>query len=157
MSEMPSSFSKFYIQVIIAVKGRENLIANSWKEELYKYISGIITGKGQKSIIINGMSDHIHLFIGLRPEIAVSNLVRDIKNNSSNFINDRKFVRGKFSWQAGYGAFSYSHTDIDRVYNFVLNQELHHKKTTFKEEYYELLKKFEIEFKEEYLFDWLDE
>ena len=143
MSEMPSSFSKFYIQVIIAVKGRENLIANSWKEELYKYISGIITGKGQKSIIINGMSDHIHLFIGLRPEIAVSNLVRDIKNNSSNFINYRKFVRGKFSWQAGYGAFSYSHTDIDRVYNFVLNQELHHKKTTFKEEYYELLKKFD--------------
>ena len=157
MSEMPSSFSKFYRQLIIAVKGRENLIANSGKEELYKYISGIITGKGQKSIIINGMSDHIHLFIGLRPEIAVSNLVRDIKNNSSNFINYRKFVRGKFSWQAGYGAFSYSHTDIDRVYNFVLNQELHHKKTTFKEEYYELLKKFEIEFKEEYLFDWLDE
>jgi putative transposase len=95
---MPGTFSQIYIQVVFAVKSRENLIGKSWKDELHKYISGIITGKGQKSIIVNGMSDHIHAFIGLKPSMAISDLVRDIKNNSSNFINDKKFVRGKFSW-----------------------------------------------------------
>lgn len=102
------------------------------------------------------MPDHIHAFIGLRPAMSISDLIRDIKNNSSNFINDKKFVKGKFSWQEGYGAFSYSHSHIDNVYKYILNQEEHHKKRTFKEEYLELLKKFEIEYNEKYLFDWIE-
>jgi putative transposase len=153
---MAGTYSQLYIQVVFAVKGRENLIAQSWKDELHKYISGIITNKEQKSIIVNGMPDHIHAFIGLRPSMKISDLVRDIKNNSSNFINDRKFVKGRFSWQEGYGAFSYSHSHIENVYNYILHQEEHHKKRTFREEYLDLLQKFDIEFNEKYLFEWID-
>ena len=153
---MAGTFSQLYIQVVFAVKGRENLISKSWRDDLHKYIAGIIKGKEQKPIIVNGMPDHIHAFVGLRPSMPISDLVRDIKNNSSNFINEHKFVKGKFSWQEGYGAFSYSHSHIGRVYDYILNQEEHHMKKTFKEEYSELLKKFEIEHNEKYLFEWLD-
>jgi len=153
---MPGTFSQVYIQVIFAVKGRQNLIGSSWKTELHKYIAGIINGKNQKSIIVNGMPDHIHAFIGLKPAMSIADLVRDIKNNSSNFVNDNRFVKGKFSWQEGYGAFSYSHSHIGNVYNYILNQEKHHKKKTFKDEYLEFLKKFEAEYEEKYLFDWYD-
>ena len=107
---MPGTFSQIYIQIVFAVKGRENLINNNWKTSLHKYISGTIKGKGQKPIIVNGMPDHIHAFIGLKPVMPLSDLVRDIKNNASNFVNDHKFVKGKFIWQEGYGAFSYSHS-----------------------------------------------
>ena len=153
---MQGTFHQIYIQVVFTVKGRENLITEKWNKELHKYISGIIKGKDQKSIIVNGMPDHIHAFIGLRPAMTISDLVRDIKNNSSNFINDRRWVKGKFSWQDGYGAFSYSHSHIDNVYQYILNQEEHHKKKTFKQEYIEFLKKFGIEYNEKYLFDWYD-
>jgi len=153
---MPGTFSQIYIQTVFAVKGRENLISNSWKTELHKYIAGIIKGKGQKSIIVNGMPDHIHAFVGLKPVMSISDLVRDMKNNSSNFVNDRKLVNGKFSWQEGYGAFSYSHSHIERVYDYILNQEQHHKKKTFKKEYLEFLKKFEVGYDEKYLFEWYD-
>jgi len=153
---MAGTFSQLYIQVVFAVKGRNNLISNDWKEEVNKYIAGIIKGKGQKPIIVNGMPDHEHIFFGLKPSMAISDLVRDVKNNSSNFINRQGFVRGKFSWQDGYGVFSYSHSHIHRVYNYILNQEKHHRKKTFKEEYLELLKKFEIEYDEKYLFDWIE-
>ncbi len=153
---MPGTYSQIYIHIVFAVKGRENLIGYAWKEELHKYISGIITNKGHKSIIVNGMSDHIHAFIGLKPAMAISDLVRDIKNNSSNFINEKKFVRGKFSWQEGYGAFSYAHSQIDNVYQYILNQEQHHHKKTFKEEYLEFLEKFQIEFNEKFLFEWIE-
>ncbi|MFZ1800945.1 MAG: IS200/IS605 family transposase [Chitinophagaceae bacterium] len=153
---MPGTFQQIYIQVVFAVKGRENLITENWNKELHKYISGIIKGKDQKSIIVNGMPDHIHAFIGLRPAMTISDLVRDIKNNSSNFINDRRWVKGKFSWQDGYGAFSYSNSHIDNVYQYILNQEEHHKKKTFKQEYLEFFKKFDIEYDEKYLFDWYD-
>ena len=151
---MPGTFSQIYIQVVFAVKGRENLISNNWKTELHKYVSGIIKGKKQKPIIVNGMPDHIHAFIGLKPAMRISDLVRDMKNNSSNFVNDHKLVKGKFSWQEGYGVFSYSHSHIETVYNYILNQEMHHKKKTFKEEYFEFLKKFEVEYDEKYLFEW---
>ncbi len=153
---MPGTFSQVYIQVVFAVKGRENLISKTWKDELHKYIAGIIKSKSQKPIIVNGMPDHIHAFIGLQPSMAISDLVRDIKNNSSNFINEKKWVRGKFSWQEGYGAFSYSQSHIQKVYNYILNQEEHHKKQTFRDEYMGLLKKFEIGFDEKYLFEWID-
>lgn len=153
---MPGTFSQIYIQVVFAVKGREILISKEWKEDLHKYIAGIIKGKGQKSIIVNGMPDHIHAFIGLRPAMSISDLVRDIKNNSSNFINDNKFVKGKFSWQEGYGAFSYSHSHIENVYQYILNQEEHHKKKTFKDEYIDFLTKFNVDYDEKYLFDWIE-
>ncbi len=96
---MPGTFSQVYIQIVFAVKGRENLIMRNWGTDLHKYIAGIIKGKNQKPIIVNGMPDHIHAFVGLRPAMAIADLVRDIKNNSSNFINDRRLVKGKFSWQ----------------------------------------------------------
>ena len=153
---MPGTFSQIYIQIVFAVKGRQNLIANSWKDELHKYIAGIIKGKGNKPIIVNGMPDHIHAFVGLKPAMAISDLVRDIKHNATNFVNDHRFVKGKFAWQEGYGAFSYSHSHIGRVYDYILNQEKHHQKKTFKQEYIEFLKKFEIECNEKYLFDWYD-
>ncbi len=153
---MPGTFSQIYIQIVFAVKGRENLIANSWKNELHKYIAGIIKGKGQKPIIVNGMPDHIHIFVGLKPVMAISDLVRDIKNNTSNFVKEHNFVRGKFAWQEGYGAFSYSQSHIGNVYDYILNQEKHHQKKTFKEEYVDFLKKFEIEYDEKYLFEWYD-
>lgn len=154
---MPSTYSQIYIQVVFAVKGRENLIKKSWKDRLYKYIAGIISNKGQKSIIVNGVEDHVHILVGLKPSIAVSDLVRDIKNNSSNFINKNKLVNGRFSWQEGYGAFSYSKSHIERVYNYILNQEKHHQKKSFREEYLEFLKKFQIEHQDKYLFDWIEE
>ena len=153
---MPGTFSQIYIQIVFAVKGRENLISKSNQDELNKYIAGIIKGKDQKPIIVNGMPDHIHSFIGLRPVMAISDLVRDIKNNSSNFIKDKGWVKGKFSWQEGYGAFSYSHSAIENVYQYILKQEAHHKEKTFREEYIDLLKKFEIEYNEKYLFEWIE-
>lgn len=153
---MPGTFSQIYIQIVFAVKGRENLIDKAWRNELHKYIAGIIIAKDQKPIIVNGMADHIHAFIGLRPSASISDLVRDIKNNSTNFINERKFVKGKFSWQEGYGAFSYGHSQIDKVYNYILNQEEHHRNKTFREEYIEFLKKFDVPHEEKYLFEWID-
>lgn len=154
---MAGTFSQVYIQIVFAVKGRQNLIDRQWKEELNKYIAGIIRCKEQKPIIVNGMPDHIHVFVGLRPAMAISDLVRDIKNNSTNFINERRFLRGKFCWQEGYGAFSYGQSQIERVYNYILNQEQHHKKKKFKEEYIALLKKFEISYDDKYLFKWIEE
>lgn len=153
---MPGTYSQLYIQVVFAVKGRENLISKSWRDELHKYIAGIIKGKNNKPIIVNGVADHMHAFIGLKPSMAISDLVRDIKNNSSNFINDNKFVNGKFQWQEGFGVFSYSHSHIETVYNYILNQEEHHRKKSFKEEYLDFLSKFEVEYEEKYLFEWYE-
>jgi len=153
---MAGTFSHIYIQVVFAVKGRENILQKIWRDEVFKYMSGIIKNKGQKPIIVNGVIDHVHLFIGLKPSIALSDLIRDIKNNTSNFVNERKFVKGKFSWQEGYGAFSYAHSQLDIVYQYILNQEEHHKKKTFKEEYLDFLQKFEVEHDEKYLFEWME-
>ncbi len=123
---------------------------------MHKYISGIIKAKEQKSIIVNGVGDHIHCFFGLKPSMPISDLIRDIKNNSTNFINENRFLNNKFQWQEGYGAFSYSHSQIEHVYNYILNQEIYHSRKTFKEEYIDLLNRFEIEHKKEYLFDWIE-
>jgi putative transposase len=153
---MPGTYSQIYIQMIFAVNGRENLIQKPWRTELHKYISGIITNKNQKAIIVGGVADHVHIFVGLRPAMTISDLVRDVKNNSTNFINKRGFVKGRFSWQESFGAFSYSHSHIDLVYNYILNQEEHHRRKTFREEYISFLKKFEIEYDERYLFEWIE-
>ena len=152
---MAGTYSQIYIQIVFAVKGRENLIQQEWKANIFRYISGIIENKGHKSIIVNGMSDHVHIFVGLKP-FMISDLVRDIKNNSSNFINDQRFTKKRFSWQEGYGAFSYAHSQIETVYNYILNQEEHHRKKTFRDEYFNFLQKFNIEYNEKYLFDWID-
>ncbi len=153
---MAGTFSQIYIQAVFAVRGRENLLQKPWRDEVFKYMAGIIKGKSQKPIIVNGISDHVHLFIGLNPVMALSDLIRDVKNNTTNFINEKKFVKGKFSWQEGYGAFSYSHSQLDTVYQYILNQEEHHRKKTFREEYIDFLQKFEIEHDEKYLFEWIE-
>lgn len=154
---MAGTFSQIYIQYVFAVKGRQNLLRKPWRDEVFRYIAGIINGKGQKSIIVNGVADHIHVFVGLKPIMNISDLIRDIKNNSSKFINEQNWVRGKFSWQEGYGAFSYAHSQIENVYQYIANQEEHHRKKTFKEEYIDFLEKFNIEHDEKYLFDWLED
>lgn len=153
---MAGTYSQVYIHIVFSVKGRENLLDKNLREEVFKYISGIIKEKGHKSIIINGYTDHVHCFVGLKPSVSISDFVRDIKNNSSKFINEKKYLKGKFSWQEGYGVFSYSHSHIKRVYDYILNQEEHHRKKSFKEEYLALLDKFEIEYKPEYLFEWIE-
>jgi REP element-mobilizing transposase RayT len=151
-----STFSQIYIQVVFAVKGRQSLISRKWEEELYKYITGIISNKGQKLIAINGMPSHIHFLIGMSPSCCLSDLVREIKKSTNGFINEKKFSNLKFEWQEGYGAFSYSHSALDNVIKYIQNQKEHHKKKSFREEYVDFLMKFEIEYKEEYLFEWIE-
>ncbi len=132
------------------------MILSSWEEELYKYITGIITNKEQKLLAINGMPDHIHIFINMRPSCCLSDLVREIKKSSNEFINRKGFPDFKFQWQEGYGAFSYSHSALNNVITYIQNQKKHHKRKNFKEEYRDFLKDFQIEYKDEYLFDWIE-
>lgn len=153
---MANTYSQLYIHIIFAVKGRDNLIGNNNKDELYKYITGIIQNKGQKLICINGMPNHIHIFIGMKPDIAISDLVRDVKHFSTNFINDKRWVCGKFYWQEGFGVFSYSNSQIDQVVKYIQNQEKHHSKMSFKEEYLKILQNFNVTYNEKYLFEWTD-
>ena len=153
---MAGTYSQVYIQLVFAVKYRECIISSKWKHELYKYIAGIVTNKGHKTIIVNGMPDHVHVFLGLKPAMSIADLARDIKNNSANFINNNNLVAGRFAWQEGYGVFSYSHSHIDKVFRYIQEQEMHHQKLTFRDEYVGLLNRFEVEFKDEYLFDWID-
>ena len=153
---MAGTFSQIYIQIIFAVKGRQSLIQAAWEQELYKYITGIITNKGQKLLAINGMPDHIHIFIGMRPACYLADLVREIKKSSNDFVKEKKFTKFNFQWQDGYGAFSYSHSSLDNVIRYIGNQKEHHRKKTFKEEYKEFLTLFQIEHKDEYLFEWID-
>ncbi len=153
---MPGTFSQIYVQLVFAVKGRDSLINAVWEQELYKYISGTVRNKGQKLLAINGMPDHIHILIGMKPNCCLSDLVREVKKSSNEFINERKYIKSKFQWQEGYGAFSYSHSALDKVISYIYNQKEHHKKRTFKEEYLNFLEKYKIEFKEEYLFGWIE-
>lgn len=152
---MSGSYSQIYIQYVFAVKGRENLLHKPWREEVFKYMAGIIKAKNQKPIIVNGVADHVHVFVGLKPAMNIADLVRDIKNNSSNFINEQKWMPGKFSWQEGYGAFSYAHSQIDDVFRYIANQETHHSKRSFRDEYIDFLQKFAVDYNEKYLFEWL--
>lgn len=152
---MSSTYSQIYLQVVFAVQGRQSLIHHSWEEELFKYITGIVQNKDQKMLEINGVSDHIHFFIGMKPACCLSDLVREVKKSSNEFIKEKRFCNG-FHWQDGYGAFSYSHSQLTDVINYIRNQKQHHRKMTFKQEYHEFLKKFEIEYDEKYLFEFLD-
>ena len=153
---MANTFTQLHIQFVFAVQGRMNLIPKAHKDEIHKYISGVVTERKCKMLAINSMPDHIHIFIGLHPSQSISDLVRDIKTNSSSFITGKKMVKGKFNWQEGYGAFSYSHSHINTVVRYILNQEEHHQIKSFKEEYLAFLQKFEIKYDEKYLFEWIE-
>ena len=152
----PSVFTQIYIQLIFAVKNREALLINEYQKEVFSYMSRIASNLKHKSIIVNGMPDHIHIFIGLNPSVSISDTVYELKRSSSLFINNKKWFRGKFSWQEGYGAFTYSRSQIENVYKYIENQENHHKKKTFKQEYIEFLEKYEIEYDEKFLFNFFD-
>ena len=153
---MSDTYTQLYIQLVFAVKGRRSFIQSTWDEALYKYVTAVMQNDQHKMLAINGMPDHIHIFLGLNPAIAISDLVKDIKRASNNWINDKGFVNGKFQWQNGYGAFSYSRSQIDQVCKYITNQKQHHAKQSFKEEYVKLLTLFEIDFKDEYLFEFYD-
>jgi len=148
---MANTFTQIYLQLVFAVQNRISLINATWKDELFKYITGIVQNNKHKLIVINGTSNHIHAFIGYKPHQLLPDLLQDIKGSSSKWINTRGFVRGKFQWQEGYGAFSYSNSQIDSVVKYIMNQEQHHKKVTFADEYKELLKVFNIAFDEKYI------
>jgi REP element-mobilizing transposase RayT len=150
---MANTYTQLYAHAVFAVKGRTNLISTQWKEELFKYISGIITNKNQKLMAINGMPNHVHLLIGFKPDCNLSDLLRDVKSNSSTFINEKKWVRAKFNWQLGFGAFTIGQSQIDKVVKYILDQERHHKKKTFREEYIAFLKAYKVEYMTEYIFD----
>jgi putative transposase len=154
---MANTYTQIYIQLVFAVCGRQNLLGTDHKEELHKYVTGIITNQGQKLISINGMPDHIHILLGLRPDVALSDLVRDVKAGSSKFINERRWVRGKFSWQEGFGAFSYGHSQLGAIIRYIQKQEQHHRRRTFKDEYLALLERFDINFERKYVFEFNDE
>jgi len=153
---MANTFSQIYIQTVFAVSSRQSLIKPAFREELFKYITGIVRNQGQKLICINGMPDHIHILIGLKPSMALADLVRDVKADSTTHINKQRWVHGKFSWQDGYGAFSYGHSQLDMIIRYIQNQEKHHRRRSFKNEYLTLLRKFQIEFKEEYVFKFIE-
>jgi len=149
---MANTYTQLHIQFVFAVQNRISLIQPSWEEELFKYITGIVKNHKHKMIAINGMPDHIHVFVGLHPSQSISNLLQVVKGESSEWINNKGFVSGKFQWQEGYGAFSYGHSQVHQVYQYIMNQKEHHKKQSFLEEYRGLLEKFEIAYDEKYVF-----
>ena len=148
---MANTFTQIYLHLVFAVQNRMSLIQPEWKEELYKYITGIVRNNRHKLIAINGMPDHVHIAVGYKPHQLIPDLLQDIKGDSSKWINEKKFVRGKFNWQSGYGAFSFSHSHLDRVVKYILNQEKHHKRKTFQEEYKELLEKYDVMYDEKFI------
>ena len=153
---MANTFSQIYLQFVFAVKNRESLISKDNKEELHKYITALVQKRNAKMLAINCMPDHTHLFVGFKPNILISDFIKEVKVESNEFINSKQWVKGKFSWQEGYGVFSYSHSHIDSVVKYVLNQERHHQKKNFKQEYLEMLQKFDIAFEDRFLFDFFE-
>ena len=149
-----STYSQIYIQIVFAVKFRESIIKPEWEERLHKYIAGFIRGKQQKLIAINGTTNHIHILIGMAPSCCLSDLVRELKKSSNSFVNENKLCKNVFKWQEGFGAFSYSRSQIDNVARYILGQKEHHTKTTFTDEFLEFLKKFDIAYDAKYLPDW---
>ncbi len=153
---MANTYSQISMHIVFAVKHRESLILPEFKDQLFRYIYGIIEGKNQKSLAVNGTSDHVHIFTGLTPVIYIPDFVRDLKSDSSLFINSRKLARKPFHWQEGYGIFSHSHSMRDRIIKYILNQEQHHQKKTFRKEYLGMLKNMDVKYDEKYLFDFFE-
>lgn len=150
---MANTYHQVYIQVVFAVKYREAIIADEWKSTLFGVIGNLINETGCKTIIVNGVEDHVHCFLGLKPTVSISELMKTVKAKSSKYINDHNLTKSRFEWQEGYGAFSYGHSQINIVYKYIANQEEHHKKQTFKDEYLEFLDKFQLSFDERYIFE----
>ncbi len=153
---MANTYSQISIHCVFAVKGRENIITNKWRDNLHRYISGIITGNGTKSLAVGGWKDHVHIFFGMPVTTCISDFMRIVKANSSKWINEQDFIKGKFQWQEGYGAFSHSHSQRDKVINYIITQEEHHRIKTFKEEYVQMLHDFEVGYENKYLFEFYD-
>ena len=153
---MASTYTQISIHTVFAVKNRENFITEPWRDRLHEYISGIVKSQECKSLAVGGWKDHVHVFYGLNPSKSISETIRIIKGSSSKWINEQGFVRGKFSWQDSYGAFSYSKSQRDSVIKYIMNQEEHHNNQTFREEYLNMLNKFEVDYNEAYLFDFYD-
>jgi putative transposase len=149
---MANTYSQIYIQIVFAVEGRQNLIASEHDDELQKYISGIVSARDHKLIAINNMPDHLHLLAGVRPDAALSDLVRDVKAASSKFINDNNWVLGRFRWQEGFGAFSHSRSQLGDVIRYIENQQMHHAKKSFRDEYIALLEKFDVKYDPRFIF-----
>jgi len=155
ISVMANSYNQVYIQTVFAVKYRAAVLDKEWRDEVFAVIGNLINETGCKTIIVNGVEDHVHCFLGLKPTVSISELMKTVKAKSSKYINDNHFLLNRFEWQEGYGAFSYSHSALDNVIAYINNQKQHHQKQTFKEEYKEFLTKFQIEHKDEYLFEWM--
>jgi len=149
---MANTYTQIHIHFVFAVKFRQAIISNDWKDELNKYIAGIIKSNNHKLLAINGVADHIHILVGIRPAQSISDLMKHIKQDSSKWINKNNFLKSHFEWQEGYGAFSYSKSQLNAVINYIQNQELHHQKKTFREEYIDFLDKFEIDYDERFIF-----
>ena len=150
---MPNTFTQLYVQYIFTVKGRKNFIPKEQNDKLHKYIRGIIKKRKSTLLAINNMPDHMHILTSINPNYSFSKFIQEIKAGSSKYINDHKWITGKFQWQSGYGAFSYSKSHIEKVVNYINNQERHHQKKTFREEYLDFLEKFSVEYNENYLFE----
>ena len=153
---MANTYTQLYIQFVFSVKGRENLIKESFREELEKVMCGIISNQKCRTYAIYCNPDHTHIFVGMHPTISPSKLMEQVKSGSSNWLNGKKYINGKFSWQDGFGAFTYSKSHIDRVVKYVLNQPKHHKIQSFRDEYLVFLEKFDVEFDHKYLFEWYE-
>ena len=149
---MANTYTQIHIQIVFTIQNRECVIKNTWRDELYKYITGIIQNNKHKLLAINGMPDHIHILIGYRPAQSLSDLVQDIKGSSSKWINEKRFVQVRFSWQEGYGAFSYAKTDLAKIIGYIQQRQEHHIRKSFLEEYLELLKEFDIEYDDRFVF-----
>lgn len=149
---MANTYTQIHIQAVFSVQNRACIIQKAWETELYKYMTGIIQNHDHKLLAINGMPDHVHVFFGMRPTQSLSDLMQDVKGDSSKWINKKGFINGRFSWQEGYGAFSYSKSQVDQVINYIRNQEEHHRKRTFTEEYLDFLEKFQVPYDERYIF-----
>ncbi len=149
---MANTYTQVHIHFVFVTKYRASLINSNWENDLYKYITGIVQSNKHKMIVINGMPDHVHLLVGFRPTQSMSDFMQDVKAGSSKWINDNKFCKGRFEWQAGYGAFSYAKSQLPNVIRYIENQKVHHAKKTFMEEYKLFLDKFEVEYEDKYIF-----
>lgn len=152
---MANTYTRIYLRLVFSPQGHENVIPVKHKEELQKYTTGIIQNRKHKLLAINYMPYHVHIFIGYQPSQLLPDLLRDIKANTSRFINENKWLPGKFHWQEGYGAFSYGHSQINNVIQYINTQEEHHKKASFKDEYLKLLEKLDVDYDPKYLFEWI--
>ncbi|MBK6699532.1 MAG: IS200/IS605 family transposase [Saprospiraceae bacterium] len=150
---MANTYSQIYVQIVFAVKYRKALLNKAWRSQVFGVMGNLINETNCKTIIVNGVEDHVHCFVGLKPAISVSELMKIVKAKSSKYINDHSLTRERFEWQTGFGVFSYSQIDIERVFKYIQNQEEHHRSKKFKEEYLELLKEYQVEYDEQYLFE----